>query len=109
MTANTPGEDTELVESAEVPPELDGKRLDAVCAKLFADYSRSRLQTWIEAGRVQARFQPTNLSQLTRELASNFEMVTSRVERQFHCHRRYRPRCRYVSATFAVSGIKPAT
>ncbi|MFA5941683.1 MAG: 23S rRNA pseudouridine(1911/1915/1917) synthase RluD [Sinimarinibacterium sp.] len=53
MTASAPEEDTELLESAEVPPELDGKRLDAVCAKLFGDYSRSRLQIWIEAGRVQ--------------------------------------------------------
>lgn len=36
------------------------------------DFSR------IEAGRAQAAFQPTRLDAFTRELASNFEMVTSR-------------------------------
>lgn len=36
--------------SAEVPPELDGERLDQVAARLFPDYSRSRLQAWIKAG-----------------------------------------------------------
>lgn len=36
------------------------------------DFSR------IEAGRVQAQFQPTQLAEFTRELASNFEMVTAR-------------------------------
>ncbi len=36
------------------------------------DFSR------IEAGRVQAAFQPTALDALTRELASNFELVTQR-------------------------------
>jgi PAS domain S-box-containing protein len=36
------------------------------------DFSR------IEAGRAQAAYQPTDLAGLTRELASNFEMVTER-------------------------------
>jgi len=35
---------------AEVPPELDGQRLDFTCAQLFADYSRSRLAAWIKDG-----------------------------------------------------------
>jgi len=37
-------------QSAEVPAELDGARLDAVAAKLFPLYSRARLQAWIEQG-----------------------------------------------------------
>jgi 23S rRNA pseudouridine1911/1915/1917 synthase len=37
-------------EQAEVPPELDGARLDAAAAKLFPAYSRARLQGWIEQG-----------------------------------------------------------
>lgn len=37
-------------ESAEVPPELDGSRLDAAAAKLFPAYSRARLQDWIGQG-----------------------------------------------------------
>lgn len=35
-----------------VPDELAGDRLDQILAKLFPDYSRSKLQTWIKAGRV---------------------------------------------------------
>jgi 23S rRNA pseudouridine1911/1915/1917 synthase len=37
----------------EVPHEMAGMRLDQVLAELFADYSRSKLQTWVKAGRVQ--------------------------------------------------------
>jgi len=36
--------------SAQVPLDLDGERLDLVAARLFPDYSRSRLQAWIRAG-----------------------------------------------------------
>jgi len=39
--------------SAEIPVELDGKRLDQALAVLFQDYSRSRLQQWIRDGQVQ--------------------------------------------------------
>lgn len=36
--------------SANVPVGLDDERLDLVAAKLFPDYSRSRLQGWIKKG-----------------------------------------------------------
>jgi 23S rRNA pseudouridine1911/1915/1917 synthase len=36
--------------TAVVPASVAGDRLDAVVARLFDDYSRSRLQTWIAAG-----------------------------------------------------------
>ncbi|MBM89524.1 MAG: 23S rRNA pseudouridine(1911/1915/1917) synthase RluD [Gammaproteobacteria bacterium] len=36
--------------SAEVPQNLVGSRLDQAAAKLFPDYSRSRLQSWIKDG-----------------------------------------------------------
>lgn len=36
--------------SAEVPLTSAGKRLDAMAASAFTDYSRSRLQRWIHAG-----------------------------------------------------------
>ncbi len=39
--------------AAEVPLEMAGMRLDQVLAELFADYSRSKLQTWIKSERVQ--------------------------------------------------------
>ena len=35
-----------------IPDELAGKRLDQTLARLFPDYSRSRLQQWVKAGRV---------------------------------------------------------
>ena len=40
------------VQRAEVPAELDGLRLDAAAARLFPEYSRARLQRWIENGSV---------------------------------------------------------
>jgi 23S rRNA pseudouridine1911/1915/1917 synthase len=36
-----------------VPAELGGMRLDAALAKLFPQYSRNRLQAWLEAGHVR--------------------------------------------------------
>lgn len=41
----------------EVPFELAGMRLDQVLAEVFPDYSRSKLQTWVKAGRVQVNGQ----------------------------------------------------
>ncbi|MCG5515050.1 MULTISPECIES: 23S rRNA pseudouridine(1911/1915/1917) synthase RluD [unclassified Ectothiorhodospira] len=38
---------------ATIPTDLAGKRLDAVLARLFTDYSRGRIQQWIEAGWVR--------------------------------------------------------
>ena len=42
----------EQVLEEEVTSELSGRRLDQAMAELFGDYSRSRLQKWIKAGRV---------------------------------------------------------
>ncbi len=42
----------EQILQEEVPPGLSGRRLDQALAELFSDYSRSRLQKWIKAGRV---------------------------------------------------------
>jgi 23S rRNA pseudouridine1911/1915/1917 synthase len=36
-----------------VPYELAGMRLDQALAELFSEYSRSKLQTWIKAGRTE--------------------------------------------------------
>lgn len=36
--------------AAEVPADLAGNRLDQVAAKMFPEYSRSRLQAWIRTG-----------------------------------------------------------
>lgn len=45
---------TQKVElTALVPASLDGDRLDQVAARLFSDYSRSRLQAWIKKGELR--------------------------------------------------------
>jgi 23S rRNA pseudouridine1911/1915/1917 synthase len=44
--------------SARVPPESAGRRLDQALASLFPDYSRTRLKSWIEQGRVLVDGQP---------------------------------------------------
>jgi 23S rRNA pseudouridine1911/1915/1917 synthase len=49
--------------SARVPDELGGARLDKVLAQLFPAYSRSRLQSWIEAGRVLVDGMPGKIRQ----------------------------------------------
>jgi 23S rRNA pseudouridine1911/1915/1917 synthase len=41
--------------SAEVPAALAGLRLDQALAKIFPQYSRSRLTAWLEDGRVRLR------------------------------------------------------
>ena len=38
---------------SEVPGELHGERLDQAAARLFPDYSRSRLQAWIKSGELK--------------------------------------------------------
>lgn len=48
---------------ARVPPALAGERLDKVLARLFPAFSRSRLQTWIDAGRVTLDGAPARLRQ----------------------------------------------
>jgi len=53
--AHTDEEDLSL--RAEVPEHLDGGRLDLACARLFDQYSRARLQAWIEGGRVRVNGQ----------------------------------------------------
>ncbi|MCC8401745.1 RluA family pseudouridine synthase [Paraburkholderia sp. MMS20-SJTN17] len=46
-----------------VPDELAGERLDKVVAKVFPEFSRSRLQSWIEAERVRVDGKPAKIRQ----------------------------------------------
>ena len=41
-----------ISETVEVPYEEGNRRFDQVAAKLFPDYSRSRLQQWIKDGQL---------------------------------------------------------
>jgi len=40
----------QIAQTRTVPAELEGERLDQVAARLFPDFSRSRLQAWIRSG-----------------------------------------------------------
>ncbi|MCG5513470.1 23S rRNA pseudouridine(1911/1915/1917) synthase RluD [Ectothiorhodospira shaposhnikovii] len=51
--------------AGEIPPELAGRRLDAVLAQMFPDYSRSRIQQWIDEGAVEVAGERPRLRQKT--------------------------------------------
>lgn len=56
MTVSLPDDDNAQDDSvlcATIPEHLAGKRLDAVCAQLFDQFSRSRLSQWIDEGRLR--------------------------------------------------------
>ena len=42
----------------ELPEELNGKRIDSAIAKLFPDFSRSKLKLWLEAGYILVNENP---------------------------------------------------
>jgi len=58
--------------TAVVPYEMAGMRLDQVLAELFADYSRSKLQTWVKAGRVRVN----DLSFKAKDKLDGGEIIT---------------------------------
>lgn len=58
---DAPGDEQPRV--ALVPDLLAGERLDKVLAKVFPEYSRSRLQSWTEAGRVLLNGAPAKVRQ----------------------------------------------
>ena len=55
--------DAETPRIARVPDEFAGDRLDKVLAKMFPEFSRSRLQAWIDAQRVQIDGTPAKIRQ----------------------------------------------
>ncbi|SAL43319.1 RluA family pseudouridine synthase [Caballeronia telluris] len=55
--------DAETPRIARVPDEFAGERLDKVLARIFPEFSRSRLQGWIEAERVQIDGAPAKVRQ----------------------------------------------
>jgi 23S rRNA pseudouridine1911/1915/1917 synthase len=65
---------TQETRRAQVPDELAGERLDKVLAKIFPEFSRSRLQEWIEAQRVQVDGKPAKVRQPV-PLGATIELV----------------------------------
>jgi 23S rRNA pseudouridine1911/1915/1917 synthase len=64
----------ETPRSVVVPDELAGERLDKVLAKVFPEFSRSRLQSWIEAQRVRVDGKPAKIRQPV-PLGATIELV----------------------------------
>ncbi len=58
--------------TTEVPLDMAGMRLDAALAELFSEYSRSKLQTWVKAGRVTVNGE----SLKTRDKLEGGELIT---------------------------------
>jgi 23S rRNA pseudouridine1911/1915/1917 synthase len=83
MTGSAPAGDIDPVLDAEVPHELDGKRLDVVCAQLFADWSRARLQTWIEAGRVSVDGEPVLRTRHPVAAGARLQLTAEETEESF--------------------------
>jgi 23S rRNA pseudouridine1911/1915/1917 synthase len=71
---------TKLME--EVPYEMAGMRLDQVLAELFADYSRSKLQTWVKAGRVLVNGVPLKV----KDKVDGGEIITLDAEAEVVIH-----------------------
>ena len=64
-----------------VPAALAGERLDKVLAKVFPEYSRSRLQSWTEAGRVLLNGAPAKVRQAV-PLGARIELTPDRLPEQ---------------------------
>lgn len=58
----------------EVPPALAGERLDKALAQLFPEFSRNRLQSWIDAQRVRVDGEPARVRQPV-PLGATIELV----------------------------------
>ncbi len=63
MADYTPAPATLPARELTVPDGLSGRRLDQVLAALLPEYSRSRIQAWIEAGRVRVDALPAKAKQ----------------------------------------------
>ena len=61
MALGSPEADTSPeILAAQVPSDLAGLRFDAALARLFPEYSRSRLQAWLKEGRVLVDGRPAD-------------------------------------------------
>jgi 23S rRNA pseudouridine1911/1915/1917 synthase len=64
----------ETPRSVVVPDEMAGERLDKVLARVFPEFSRNRLQSWIEAERVRIDGKPAKIRQPV-PLGATIELV----------------------------------
>lgn len=81
--AGDPGETEDSAEElllGEVDEALAGKRLDAAAARLFPDYSRARLQHWIELGRLRVNGEPATRGRDPVRLGDQLELEPEPLE-----------------------------
>ena len=64
----------ETPRSVVVPDEMAGERLDKVLARVFPEFSRNRLQSWIESERVRIDGKPAKIRQPV-PLGATIELV----------------------------------
>ncbi|MCC2658785.1 MAG: rluD [Panacagrimonas sp.] len=82
-------EQADCAQAAEVPSDLAGHRLDAVAARLFSEWSRSRIQAWIAEGRLSLNGQVATRPRLAVAEGDRLELrprgvESSRIEAQAH-------------------------
>jgi 23S rRNA pseudouridine1911/1915/1917 synthase len=107
MASEHPAESEDPVECASVPEALAGQRLDLAAARLFPDYSRARLQAWIEEGRLRLNGQ-TGLRARQPVAAGDELELTAEVEPQYRIEPQDLPlQPVYADADLAVI-LKPA-
>ena len=69
--------------TADVPPQMAGRRFDQVLAELFGDYSRSRLQQWIKEG--AATLDGNVVRPRDKVMGGEAVALTVRLERESAC------------------------
>ena len=82
-------EHADCAQCAEVPADLAGHRLDAAAARLFPDWSRSRIQAWLAEGRLLLNGQAALRPRITVAEGDHLELrphvvESTRVEAQAH-------------------------
>lgn len=71
--------------SANVPDDLAGQRIDKVLAQLFTRYSRSRLQNWLEKGRVLVNDRVAKLKEIA--IANTLITLNTEIDLVLHAYR----------------------
>lgn len=102
------GEDCAQV--AQVPADLAGNRLDAVAARLFSEWSRSRIQAWIAEGRLQLNGQPATRPRHPVAEGDRLELrplivESTRVEAQSHIEFEVLHADAHVAVVFKPAGL----
>ena len=105
-----PEDHADSVEAAEVPEDLAGHRLDAAAARLFPDWSRSRIQAWIAEGRLSLNGQVATRPRLAVAEGDRLELrprvvESTRVQAQAHIEFEVLHTDAHVAVVFKPAGL----